>query len=141
MANSRAKVNNETEGFVKILANAKTDKVLGVSIISELAGTMIAEIAIAMEFGSSAEDLGMTVFGHPTLSEVVHEAASSVEVAVQEFTPTLLATCPRSDGLLRDDGVKGGEGSGAGVAGKSDRVGPCTMYGVAKDIPVVSMIR
>jgi len=75
LANSRAKVNFETEGFVKIIADEKTDKVLGVSIISTVAGTMIAEAAIAMEFGASAEDIARTCHAHPTHSEAVKEAA------------------------------------------------------------------
>ena len=79
MANSRAKVNNETEGFVKILADEKTDKVLGVSIISALAGTMIAELAIAMEFGASSEDIARTIHAHPTHNEAVKEAAMAVD--------------------------------------------------------------
>ncbi len=79
LANSRAKVNNETKGFVKIIADEKTDKVLGVSIISELAGTMIAEIAIAMEFGASSEDIARTCHAHPTHSEAVKEAAMAVD--------------------------------------------------------------
>ena len=79
LANSRAKVNNETEGFVKVIADEKTDKVLGVSIISALAGTMIAEVAIAMEFGASAEDIARTCHAHPTHSEAVKEAAMSVD--------------------------------------------------------------
>jgi len=79
LANSRAKVNNETEGFVKILAEEKTDRVLGVSIISSLAGTMIAELALAMEFGASSEDIARTVHAHPTHSEAVKEAALAVD--------------------------------------------------------------
>jgi len=79
MANSRAKVNNETDGFVKILADEKTDKVLGVSIISTLAGTMIAELAIAMEFGASSEDIARTVHAHPTHTEAIKEAALAVD--------------------------------------------------------------
>ena len=79
LANSRAKVNNETEGFVKILADEKTDKVLGVSIISSVAGTMIAELALAMEFGASAEDIARTCHAHPTHSEAVKEAAMAVD--------------------------------------------------------------
>ena len=79
IANSRAKVNSETEGFVKILAEDKTDKVLGVSMISALAGTMIAELALAMEFGASAEDIARTCHAHPTHSEAVKEAAMAVE--------------------------------------------------------------
>ena len=79
MANSRAKVNNETEGFVKIIANERSDKVLGVSIISAIAGTMIAELALAMEFGASAEDLARTCHAHPTHCEAIKEAAMAVD--------------------------------------------------------------
>ena len=79
IANSRAKVNSETEGFVKILAETSSDKVLGVSIISALAGTMIAELAIAMEFGASAEDIARTCHAHPTHSEAVKEAAMAID--------------------------------------------------------------
>ena len=79
LANSRAKVNNELEGFVKIIAEEKTDKVLGVSLISSLAGTMIAELALAMEFGASSEDIARTCHAHPTHSEAVKEAAMAVD--------------------------------------------------------------
>ncbi len=79
MANSRAKVNNETEGFVKILADSKTDKVLGVHIIGPHSGDMIAEMAIAMEFGASAEDIARTCHAHPTHTEAIKEAALAVE--------------------------------------------------------------
>ena len=79
IANSRAKVNNDTEGFVKIIADDKTDKVLGVSIISSMAGTMIAELAIAMEFGASSEDIARTCHAHPTHSEAVKEAAMTID--------------------------------------------------------------
>ena len=79
LANSRAKVNSETEGFVKIIADEKTDKVLGVSMISAVAGTMIAELALAMEFGASAEDIARTCHAHPTHSEAVKEAAMAVD--------------------------------------------------------------
>ena len=79
LANSRAKVNNETDGFVKVIADASTDKVLGVSIINTLAGTMIAEIAIAMEFGASSEDIARTCHAHPTHSEAVKEAAMAID--------------------------------------------------------------
>ncbi len=79
MANSRAKVNNETEGFVKILADSKTDKVLGVHIIGPHSGNMIAEMAIAMEFGASAEDIARTCHAHPTHTEAIKEAALAVE--------------------------------------------------------------
>ena len=79
LANSRAKVNNETEGFVKVIAEEKTDKVLGVSMISAVAGTMIAELALAMEFGASAEDIARTCHAHPTHSEAIKEAAMAVD--------------------------------------------------------------
>jgi len=79
LANSRAKVNNETEGFVKIIAEEKTDKVLGVSIIGSVAGTMIAELALAMEFGASSEDIARTCHAHPTHSEAIKEAALAVD--------------------------------------------------------------
>jgi len=77
-ANGRAKVNLTTEGFVKILADAKTDRVLGVHLICADAGNMIAEAAIAMEFGASAEDIARTCHAHPTLPEAVKEAAMAV---------------------------------------------------------------
>ena len=75
LANGRAKVNRTTDGFVKVLADAKTDRVLGVHIIGPDAGTLIAEAAVLMEFGGSAEDLARTCHAHPTLSEAVKEAA------------------------------------------------------------------
>jgi dihydrolipoamide dehydrogenase len=74
-ANGRAKVNRTTDGFVKVLADATTDRVLGVHIIGPDAGTIIAEAAVLMEFGGSAEDLARTCHAHPTLSEAVKEAA------------------------------------------------------------------
>jgi dihydrolipoamide dehydrogenase len=77
-ANPRAKVNLTTEGFVKILADAKTDRVLGVHILGSDAGNMIAEAAIAMEFGASSEDIARTCHAHPTLPEAVKEAALAV---------------------------------------------------------------
>ncbi len=79
MANSRAKVNNETEGFVKILADSETDKVLGVHIIGPHCGDMIAEMALAMEFGASAEDIARTCHAHPTHTEAIKEAALAVD--------------------------------------------------------------
>ena len=78
-ANGRAKANRQTEGFVKVLADAKTDRVLGVHILGPDAGTMIAEAAVLMEFGGSAEDLARTCHAHPTLPEAVKEAAMAVE--------------------------------------------------------------
>jgi dihydrolipoamide dehydrogenase len=77
-ANGRAKANQQTEGFVKILADAKTDRVLGVHIIGADAGNMIAEPAVAMEFGASAEDIARTCHAHPTLPEALKEAALAV---------------------------------------------------------------
>ncbi len=79
LANSRAKVNNETEGFVKILADSKSDKVLGVHIIGPHCGDMIAEMALAMEFGASAEDIARTCHAHPTHTEAIKEAALAVD--------------------------------------------------------------
>ena len=79
MANSRAKTINETDGFVKILADSKTDMVLGVHIISSNAGELIAEMAIAMEFGASSEDIARTCHAHPTFSEAVKESALAVD--------------------------------------------------------------
>lgn len=78
-ANGRARAMNDTEGFVKILADATTDRVLGAHIIGPEAGTLIAEIAIAIEFGASSEDIARTCHAHPTLNEVVKEAALAVE--------------------------------------------------------------
>jgi dihydrolipoamide dehydrogenase len=77
-ANGRAKVNHTTDGLVKILADAKTDRVLGVHILGADAGNMIAEAAVAMEFGASAEDIARTCHAHPTLPEAVKEAALAV---------------------------------------------------------------
>jgi dihydrolipoamide dehydrogenase len=77
-ANGRAKANQQTDGFVKILADARNDRVLGVSIVGSDAGNMIAEAALAMEFGSSAEDIARTCHAHPTLPEAVKEAAMAV---------------------------------------------------------------
>jgi len=79
MANSRAKAIDEPDGFVKILADATTDKVLGAHLIGPHAGELIAEMAIAMEFGASSEDIARTCHAHPTFSEAVKEAALSVE--------------------------------------------------------------
>ena len=79
MANSRAKAIDDAEGFVKILADEKTDKVLGAHLIGPHAGELIAEIAVAMEFGASSEDIARTCHAHPTFSEAVKEAALSVD--------------------------------------------------------------
>jgi len=79
MANGRARAMAATDGFVKILADAKTDRVLGVHIIGAEAGTIIAECVLAMEFGASAEDIARTCHAHPTLNEAVKEAALAVD--------------------------------------------------------------
>jgi dihydrolipoamide dehydrogenase len=78
-ANGRAKVNHTTDGFVKFLADAKTDRVLGCHIVGPEAGEMIHEAAVLMEFGGSSEDLARTCHAHPTRSEAVKEAAMAVE--------------------------------------------------------------
>lgn len=78
-ASGRAMANNATEGQVKIITDKDTDRILGVHILGQHAGEMIAQGVIAMEFGSSAEDLALTCFAHPTLSEAVHEAALAVD--------------------------------------------------------------
>ena len=78
MANSRAKTNRDTDGFVKVIADARTDRVLGAWIVASLAGTMIAQVAQAMEFGATSEDIAYTCHAHPTHSEAVKEAAMAV---------------------------------------------------------------
>ena len=78
IASGRAMAANETDGMVKMIADATTDRILGCHIVGPSAADLVQQVAIAMEFGSSAEDIGMTVFGHPTLSEAVHEAALAV---------------------------------------------------------------
>jgi len=74
-ANSRARAINHTDGFVKILSDKNSDKVLGVHIIGHEAGNLVHEVATAMSFGGSAEDIARTCHGHPTLNEAVKEAA------------------------------------------------------------------
>jgi len=78
-ANARAKVNKTTDGYVKILADAGSDRILGVHIICPQASEMIAEAAVIMEFGGSAEDLARTCHAHPTLTEAVRQAALAVD--------------------------------------------------------------
>lgn len=78
MANSRAKTNRENDGFVKVISDARTDRVLGVWAIASVAGTMIAEAALAMEFGATSEDIAYTCHAHPTHSEALKEAAMAV---------------------------------------------------------------
>ena len=77
-ASGRAMAANDTDGLVKMIAHAETDRILGCHIIGPSAADLVQQVVIAMEFGSSAEDIGLTVFGHPTLSEAVHEAALAV---------------------------------------------------------------
>ena len=79
MANSRAKANRDTDGFVKVVADAQTDRVLGVHIVSSMAGTMIAQAAQAMEFGATSEDIAYTCHAHPTHAEALKEAAMAVQ--------------------------------------------------------------
>ena len=78
-ANGRAKAMGSTEGMVKVIADAKTDRLLGVHILGPRASDMIAEAVVAMEFGGSAEDLARSFHAHPTLSEVLREAALNVD--------------------------------------------------------------
>src|SRR3546814_91267 len=78
LANSRAKTNHEPDGFVKVIADAETDRVLGVWCIASVAGTMIAQAAQAMEFGATSEDIAYTCHAHPTHSEAIKEAAMAV---------------------------------------------------------------
>ncbi|MGA0076988.1 MAG: dihydrolipoyl dehydrogenase [Pelagibacteraceae bacterium] len=85
LANSRAKVNNEPDGFVKILAESKTDRVLGVHMIGPHTGDLIAEMALAMEFGASAEDIARTCHAHPTYTEAVKEAALAIDKRAIHF--------------------------------------------------------
>ena len=84
-ANARARVNLTTEGFVKILADAKTDRVLGVHVLGPDAGNMIGEAAVAMEFGASSEDIARTCHAHPTLTEAIKEAALAVDKRAINF--------------------------------------------------------
>ena len=78
-ANSRAKTNHETDGFVKILADAQTDRVLGAHMIGVEVGEMIAEVSSVIEFGGASEDIARTSHAHPTRSEAVRQAAMGVE--------------------------------------------------------------
>ena len=79
MGNSRAKTNRDTDGYVKVIADAESDRVLGAHIISSLAGTLIAQVTQAMEFGTTSEDIAYTCHAHPTHSEAVKEAAMAVQ--------------------------------------------------------------
>jgi dihydrolipoamide dehydrogenase len=78
LANGRAKANQTTDGFVKVLADGRTDRVLGAHIVGPMAGELIHEVAVLMEFGGAADDLARTCHAHPTLSEAVKEAALAV---------------------------------------------------------------
>ena len=78
MGNARAKAMLQAEGFVKLIADADTDRILGCHIIGPDAGTLIAEVALAVEFGASSEDIAITCHAHPTLNEAVKEAALAV---------------------------------------------------------------
>jgi dihydrolipoamide dehydrogenase len=78
LANGRARANRQTDGFVKVLADAATDRVIGVHILGSDAGELIAEAGVLMEFSGSAEDLARTCHAHPTLSEAMREAAFAV---------------------------------------------------------------
>lgn len=79
VASGRALASNDSDGMVKLLAHEETDRILGCHIVGPSAADLVQQVVIAMEFGSSAEDLALTVFGHPTLSEAVHEAALAIE--------------------------------------------------------------
>ena len=85
MASGRARAMGDAEGFVKIVADADSDRVLGVHIIGPNASELIAEAVTAMEFGGSAEDIARTVHGHPTLAEAMHEAALAVDKRAIHF--------------------------------------------------------
>ena len=78
-ANSRARTNHETAGFVKVLADAETDRILGAHMIGVGVGEMIGEICVAMEFGAASEDIARTSHAHPTMSEAIRQAAMGVE--------------------------------------------------------------
>ena len=78
-ANGRAMAANSASGLVKIIADAKTDRIVGFHVVGPQASEIVAQGVIAMEFGSSAEDLALTCYAHPTMSEAVHEAALAVE--------------------------------------------------------------
>ena len=79
MANGRALGQGDTTGFVKVLADARTDRVLGIHVLGASASELIAEAVVAMEFGASAEDIARICHAHPTLSEAMHEAALAVD--------------------------------------------------------------
>ena len=78
-ASGRAMASNDTDGFVKVIADKKTDRILGVHVIGPAAAELVQQGAIAMEFAASSEDLALTMFSHPTVSEALHEAALAVD--------------------------------------------------------------
>ena len=84
-ASGRARANGNTVGFVKILADARTDRILGAHIIGEDAGNMIAELVLAIEFGATSEDVARTSHAHPTLNETIMEAALAVDKRAIHF--------------------------------------------------------
>ena len=87
-ANSRARTNNDADGLVKILTDAKTDKMLGIHIIASNAGEMIAEGVLALEYGASAEDVARTCHAHPTMSEAFKEACmAATDKALPDKVP------------------------------------------------------
>ena len=124
-ANGRARAMGDTDGFVKILADARTDRLLGAHIIGPDAGTLIAELALAIEFGASAEDVARTCHAHPSLNEAVKEAALAVRTGLACVIPVVL-TSDLSQ-CAHDPRVAGerGEASGLGaerVPGRAERV-------------------
>ena len=116
-ANGRAKANGTTDGFVKVLADAKTDRVLGVHIVGADAGNLIAEVAVAMEFGASSEDIARTCHAHPTLTEAVKEAALAVDEARD---PRLSGGSPVESRPRNTRRRLSGSARGAGRAGSGD---------------------
>jgi dihydrolipoamide dehydrogenase len=88
VANGRALANDQTLGFAKILADARTDKLLGAQILGSGASELIAEVVSVMEFGGSAEDIGRTIHAHPTMSEAVKEAALAVDNLAFSIPPS-----------------------------------------------------
>ena len=116
MANGRAKANQTTDGFVKVLADARTDQVLGVHILGPQAGELIHECAVLMEFGGSSEDLARTCHAHPTLSEAVKEAAlrstsRSIRQARHSFASQPDGSAPRGRTSFRLSASRLGAGS------------------------------
>ncbi len=100
LANSRAKTNHEPDGFVKVIADAKSDRVLGVWCIASVAGTMIAQAAQAMEFGATSEDIAYTCHAHPTHSEALKEAAMAVTGQADPHLTNWLAVNPNHTKIM-----------------------------------------